>query len=119
MRRRMRREGRRGVAVLRFLHGTVHANILSIPLFLLAWHGEFGADNLTLGLLAAAAYSLYGIGAVPFGFLADRRAPDRLLLLCAAGIAVSVPAVAAGPSGPILSSAPGALGPCSGARHPP
>jgi len=118
MRRRMRREDRRVVAVLGFLHGTVHANILSIPLFLLAWHVEFGADNLTLGLLAAAAYSLYGIGAVPFGFLADRRAPDRLLLLCASGIAGSMAAVAASPSVPILAVSLGALGLFSGAYHP-
>src|SRR5437879_1360142 len=118
MRRRMRREDRRVVAGLGFLHGTVHANILSIPLFLLAWHVEFGADNLTLGLLAAAAYSLYGIGAVPFGFLADRRAPDRLLLLCASGIAGSMAAVAASPSVPILAVSLGALGLFSGAYHP-
>src|SRR5256885_15628531 len=118
MRRRMRREDRRVVAALGFLHGTVHANILSIPLFLLAWHVEFGADNLTLGLLAASAYSLYGIGAVPFGFLADRRAPDRLLLLCASGIAGSMAAVAASPSVPILPVSLGALGLFSGAYHP-
>jgi len=62
------------VAVLGFLHGTVHANILSIPVFLLAWQPEFRADNLTLGLLAASAYIPYGLGAVPFGFLADGRA---------------------------------------------
>src|SRR2546428_12722315 len=102
MRRRMRREDRRVVAVLGFLHGTVHANILAIPLFLLAWHVEFGADNLTLGLLAAAAYSLYGIGAVPFGFLPDRHAPARLLLVCASGNAGALGAVAARAAVPVL-----------------
>src|SRR5437899_1986170 len=102
MRRRMRREDRRVVAVLGFLHGTVHANILSIPVFLLAWQPEFRADNLTLGLLAASAYIPYGLGSVPFGFLADGRAPDRLLLVCAFGIAASL----------------GALGLFSSAYHP-
>src|SRR3989441_12782390 len=81
----MRREDRRVVAVLGFLHGVVHANILSIPVFLLAWKTEFGVDDVTLGLLAAAGYGLYGLGAVPFGFLADRGTPARLLLLCAGG----------------------------------
>ncbi len=118
MRRRMRREDRRVVAVLGFLHGTVHANILSIPVFLLAWRAEFLADNVTLGLLAAAAYSLYGVGAVPFGFLADRHAPARLLVVCASGIAVSMGAVAASPSVPILAMSLGALGLFSGAYHP-
>lgn len=118
MRRWMRREDRRVVAVLGFLHGAVHANILSIPVFLLTWRSEFRADNVTLGLLAAAAYSLYGVGAVPFGFLADRRPPARILVLCASGIAVSMGAVAASPSVPILATSLGALGLFSGAYHP-
>src|SRR5207244_2702195 len=54
MRPRMRREDRRVVAVLGFLHGVVHANILSIPVFLLAWKMEFGADDVTLGPRAVA-----------------------------------------------------------------
>src|SRR2546426_5400720 len=118
MRRRMRREDRRVVAVLGFLHGTVHANILSIPVFLLTWQPEFHSDNLTLGLLAASAYIPYGLGAVPFGFLADGRAPDRLLLLCASGIAGSMAAVAASPSVPVLTASLGALGLFSSAYHP-
>src|SRR5437879_8049920 len=114
----MRREDRRVVAVLGFLHGVVHANILSIPVFLLAWKTEFGVDDVTLGLLAAAGYGLYGFGAVPFGFLADRGTPARLLLLCAGGIAVSMFGVAAGPSIPLLTVSLGALGLFSGIYHP-
>ena len=118
MRPRMRREDRRVVAVLGFLHGVVHANILSIPVFLLAWKTEFGADDVALGLLAAVGYGLYGIGAVPFGFLADRRAPARLLLLCATGIAISMVGVAASPSIPLLAVSLGSLGLFSGIYHP-
>ena len=114
----MRREDRRVVAVLGFLHGVVHANILSIPVFLLAWKTEFGVDDVTLGLLAAAGYGLYGFGAVPFGFLADRGTPARLLLLCAGGIAVSMLGVAASPSIPLLAVSLGALGLFSGIYHP-
>src|SRR3989442_1652069 len=98
MRPWMRREDRRVVAVLGFLHGVVHANILSIPIFLLAWKLEFGADDVTLGLLAAAGFGFYGLGAVPFGFLSDRRPAGGLLLLCAAGIAISMVGVGASPS---------------------
>ncbi len=114
----MRREDRRVVAVLGFLHGVVHANILSIPIFLLAWQLEFGADEVTLGLLAAVGFGFYGLGAVPFGFLADRRPPGRLLLLCAAGISISMVGVAASPSIPFLALSLGALGLFSGIYHP-
>src|SRR3989454_6905635 len=118
MRPRMRREDRRVVAVLGFLHGVVHANILSIPIFLLAWKLEFGADDVTLGLLAAAGFGFYGLGAVPFGFLADRRPAGGLLLLCAAGIAISMVGVGASPSIPVLALSLGALGLFSGIYHP-
>src|SRR2546422_3639287 len=107
MRLRMRREDRRVVAVLGFLHGVVHANILSIPVFLLAWKMEFGADDVTLGLLAAAGYGFYGLRAVPFRFLADPGTPARLPLLCAGGVAVSMLGVAAGPCVPLLTVSPG------------
>src|SRR3989442_14426223 len=109
MRLRMRREDRRVVAVLGFLHGVVHANILSIPVFLLGWKTEFGADDVTLGLLAAVGYGFYGLGALPFGFLADRGGPARFLLLFAGGVAVSVLGVAACPSIPLLRASLGAL----------
>src|SRR3989442_742002 len=118
MRRLMRREHRRVVAVLGFLHGTVHANILSTPVLRLAWQPEFRADNLTLGLLAASAYIPYGLGAVPCGFLADGGAPDRLVLVCAFGIAGSMAAVAASPSVPVLAASLGAVGLFSSAYHP-
>ena len=114
----MRREDRRVVAVLGVLHGVVHANILSIPIFLLAWKSEFGADDVTLGLLAATGFGFYGLGAVPFGFLADRRPPGRLLLLCAAGIAISMGGIAASPSIAVLALSLGALGLFSGIYHP-
>src|SRR2546421_11348260 len=85
MRLRMRREDRRVVAVLVFLHGVVHANILSIPVFLLAWKTEFGAADVTLGLLAAVGDGLYGPGALPVRFLWVLGGPARPLLLCAGG----------------------------------
>src|SRR3989442_14086022 len=80
MRRRMRREDWRVVAVLGFLHGTVHANILSIPVFLLAWQPEFRADNLTLGLLAASAYIPYASGRSRSASLPTGARPDGCFL---------------------------------------
>ena len=115
----MRREDRRVVALLGFLHGVVHANILAIPVFLnFAWRDEFHADPLTLGLLFAIGFGLYGVGAVPFGFLADRRAPGRLLLLSAVGIGGSMASVAVSPSIPALAVSLGALGFSSAIYHP-
>ncbi|HKW43781.1 MAG TPA: MFS transporter [Thermoplasmata archaeon] len=115
----MRREDRRVVGILGFLHGAVHANILAIPVFLnLAWGAAFGADTLTLGVLAAIGFSLYGLGAVPFGYLADHGAPGRLLGVCALGIAVAMAAIALSPSIVLLAASLAALGFFSAVYHP-
>ncbi|TLZ75641.1 MAG: MFS transporter [Methanobacteriota archaeon] len=118
MPRGMRREDRRVVALLAFFHGAVHANVLAIPVFLLAWRTEFQADDVTLGLLASIAYGGYGIGSVPFGFLADRRSPGRLLVLCGLGTAASLGGIALSPSIPALAVGLGTLGFFSGIYHP-
>src|SRR5207247_220162 len=115
----MRREDRKVVALLGFLHGVVHANILAIPVFLnFAWRDDFHADPLTLGLLFALGFGLYGVGAVPFGFLADRRSPGPLLVLSALGIGGSMAAIALSSSVPVLAVSLGALGFSSAIYHP-
>lgn len=115
----MRREDRAVVALLGFLHGAVHANLLAIPVFLnLAWRVEFQADDVTLGLLAAIVYACFGLSSVPFGFLADRRPPSRLLVACTVGIAGSLGALALSPSLPILAASLAVLGIASGVYHP-
>ncbi|MEE9268515.1 MAG: MFS transporter [Thermoplasmata archaeon] len=62
-------------------HALNHAYILIIPLFLTTWIEEFNADLFVLGLIAAAAYALYGAGSVPFGYLADRVGSKALINL--------------------------------------
>ena len=63
----MRQEDRAIVGLLGFLHGTVHSNLLAIPVFLnLAWRAEFQADDVTVGLLAATTYACYGLSSVPW-----------------------------------------------------
>jgi len=115
----MRQEDRAVVGLLGFLHGTVHANLLAIPVFLnLAWRAEFQADDVTVGLLAATTYACYGLSSVPFGFLADRRPPTKLLVMCIGGIAASLASVAVSPSLPWLALSLAALGLSSGVYHP-
>ncbi len=115
----MRREDRNVVALLGFLHGVVHANILAIPVFLnFAWRDAFHVDPFAVGLLFAIGFGLYGVGALPFGFLADRRSPGPLLLLSALGIGGSMAAIALSSSVPVLAVSLGALGFSSAIYHP-
>src|SRR5207249_4543349 len=115
----MRREDRAIVGLLGFLHGAVHANLLAIPVFLnLPWRSEFHADSVVVGLLAATTYACFGFSSVPFGFLADRRPPTRLLMLSAGGIAVSLASLAFSTNLPWLALALAGLGLSSGIYHP-
>jgi MFS family permease len=115
----VRPEDRAVVAPLAFLHGTVHANLLAVPVFLnLAWRLEFRADDVTIGLLAATLFACFGISSVPFGLLADRRAPAQLLLVSVVGIAVSLATIAVSPTLPSLAASLAALGLSSGIYHP-
>jgi len=112
-------EARRAVGVLAFIHGLVHGNILSIPVFLaLAWSGEFHLDPISQGGLAALAYVGFGASSVPFGRLADRGRAMEILSLCVAGIAASMAAVSLSPTLPALAVSLAALGVASGAYHP-
>src|SRR5438046_8727025 len=116
----MRREDRAIVGLLGFLHGAVHANLLAIPVFLnLPWRSEFHADSVVVGLLAATTYACFGFSSVPFGFLADRRSPTRLLMLSAGGIAVSLGSLGLRPNLPWLALSLAGLGLSSGLDPPP
>lgn len=106
-----------GVASL--LHGLVHGNLLAVPIFLdLPWRTEFAAGDVTLGLLGAAAYACFGLGSVPFGHFADRHGAPRLLVICVAGIGVSLALVAASPGIEALGASLALLGLFSGSYHP-
>jgi MFS family permease len=97
----------------------VHANLLAVPVFLnVAWRLEFQADDVTIGLLAATLFACFGISSVPFGLLADLRAPAKLLRVCVLGIAISLAAVAVSPTLPWLAVSLAALGLSSGIYHP-
>lgn len=110
---------RRVVGVAALLHGIVHANILSIPVFLeRAWRIEFTQDDATLGLLAATAYVAFGAGSIPFGYLADRRGSPRLLLTCVAGILGGLVSLSLSPSLLAVAGSLAILGLFSGIYHP-
>jgi MFS transporter, FSR family, fosmidomycin resistance protein len=64
------------------------------------------------------SYLLFGLGALPAGFLADRWEARRMLQLCILGLGVSSIAVAASPAGTGLVLSLGALGLFASIYHP-
>lgn len=67
-------------------HGMVHMYELAIPIFIVVWIQEFGANPAVLGAVVAAGYALYGVGSVPGGIAADTYGSKPLLVICLLGM---------------------------------
>ena len=70
-------------------HGLVHWFETAIPIFLVVWLAEFDVSVALFGLVVAAGYAPFGIGALPAGILADRFGTKRLIVVCLAGMGVA------------------------------
>ncbi|NUC71261.1 MFS transporter [Haloterrigena sp. SYSU A558-1] len=80
----------RSIAAFAMLaHATVHWFELAIPIFLVVWLETFEISIAAAGVVVAAGYALFGVGALPAGLLADRYGPKRLVLACLVGMSLS------------------------------
>ena len=61
-------------------HGLVHVYELSVPALLLLIQAEFGSGDLQMGTVVNALALLFGLGALPTGYLVDRFGSRPLLL---------------------------------------
>lgn len=96
----------------------VHTYELSIPIFVTVWLGEFTTTKAELGLVVAAGYALFGLGALPGGVLADRIGSRRLIAACLFGMAGSFVLVGFAPSLPVLTAALVFWGVAASVYHP-
>src|SRR4029453_919182 len=86
------------------IHGLVHASVLMLPPLLGDIQRSFRVPLLAVLTGANAMYLVYGLCAIPAGFLADRFGSRRMLVIAAAGCTVSLLLVAAAPSFPLLAT---------------
>lgn len=70
-------------------HAVVHTFELSIPILVVIWLLEFPVSTAALGVVVAAGYAFFGIGALPGGVLADRYGSQTLIVVCLAGMGLS------------------------------
>jgi MFS family permease len=100
------------------IHGLVHASVLMLPPLLGDIQRSFRVPLLAVLTVANAMYLVYGLCAIPAGFLADRFGSARMLVIAAAGCTVSLLLVAAAPSFPLLAAGLILLGLSAGVYHP-
>jgi len=100
-------------------HALDHAVILSIPLFVPIWLGEFGVSRGEIGLAVTIMTALFGVTALPAGLLSDRLGSDVLIsiFLATTGIALLLVPFIDGFVG--LTVVLALVGAAAGLYHPP
>tara|TARA_B100000315_G_C14595353_1_gene598695 strand:+ start:2274 stop:3437 length:1164 start_codon:yes stop_codon:yes gene_type:complete len=70
-------------------HLIVHAGMLILPAIFLTLITEFNTDIITLGKITMFSSFVFGLGAIPTGFLEKHTGSRTLLLICQTGIFIS------------------------------
>jgi len=99
-------------------HGLIHVYELSVPALLLLIQAEFGAGDFRMGGVAALYALLFGLGALPAGWLADRIGPKPLLVVCLWGGSFGMLGMALAPSLGWFAASAAAMGLALSIYHP-
>jgi MFS family permease len=79
-------------------HGLIHVFELSVPALLVLIQQEFGVGDLSMGEVVTLYGLLFGLGALPAGFLVDRLGSRILLVACLWGSSLSMLGMALSPN---------------------
>lgn len=78
-------------------HSLVHTFELSIPILVPIWLVYFDTTPAVVGIVVAIGYALFGIGALPAGWLTDAIGSRRLIAVCLLGMGGSFLALSVAP----------------------
>lgn len=99
-------------------HLTVHALMLVLPSLLLVFQKEFQVGLSTMGLVVNTGLFMFGLGAIPAGYLESRVGGRRLLLIYQLGTAGAALLIALSSSLLVLTVGVAFLGLLSSIYHP-
>jgi MFS family permease len=100
------------------IHGLVHASVLLLPSLLSDLPRAFQVSLLDVLAVANLMYLVFGIAAIPAGYLADRVGSRRMLIIAACGCGGSLVLVALAQSFVLLGAGLVLLGASAGVYHP-
>jgi MFS family permease len=95
------RNDRSIVGLVMLAHGMVHTYELSIPILVSIWLSQEvfpGLSAATIGIAVTGGMSLFGLGALPAGLLADAYGSQRLIVACLLGMGASFLVLGVAPS---------------------
>ena len=109
---------RKIVWLVSFSHFVTHGFMTLLPAVLVAIAIEQSMSFLQLGIIVNIGYFLYGLGALPAGYLADRFGSKRLLTFGVFGMATSSLMVGISPSAVYFAATYAMLGFFASIHHP-
>ncbi|MFQ6616239.1 MAG: MFS transporter, partial [Fidelibacterota bacterium] len=83
------KESRILLTITGMTHFVVHAVMVMYPAIIMVLEPEFGVDLATLGWIYGLSGFMFGLGALPAGWLERKVGGRRLLMICQIGLALS------------------------------
>ena len=71
------------------VHGLTHLHMLVFAAVNIVMAQELGASITAIGFVGTLSYFLFGVGALPAGFVIDAIGARKVIAICAAGLAVA------------------------------
>lgn len=93
----MDKRERKIVLLTSTVHGMVHMQMLAFAAVNLLMAKELGVSVTVIGLVGTVSYFLFGLGALPAGFVIDAIGARRVVALCTAGLAAANVLIAVSP----------------------
>jgi MFS family permease len=79
-------------------HSMVHTYEFAFPVFVPIWLSQFGTTEAVVGVVLTLGLSLFGLGSLPAGVLADRYGSKGLIVACLVGMGGSFLLLGAAPA---------------------
>ncbi len=114
----MNHEQRQVLITTSLSHGMIHVCELAVPALLILIQPDFAIGDYSSGRIVAIYGLLFGLGALPAGFLVDHLGSKRLLLACLWGSAASMIGMALSPSVAIFTICAAFMGLFLSIYHP-
>ena len=106
------------VRIVSFSHFITHSYMTLLPAVLGTIAGEYSMSFMDIGIIANIGYFLYGLGAIPVGYLADTFGSKRMLTIGVLGMAISSILVGLAAGTVTFAIAYGLLGLSASIHHP-
>jgi MFS family permease len=114
----MDQSARRIAVTSAVIHGLVHASVLLLPTLFGDLQRAFHVSLLDILAVSNLMYLVFGLAAIPAGYLADRVGSRTMLIVSALGCGVALTLVATAQTFAVLSASLVLLGLSAGIYHP-